>query len=730
MSDAPPEAVDFVILTALEEERDALHALLPDVRRLPPGEEDSRVYYRSDLPVTLADGRRGVYRLATLSLAKMGRVNAATATADAIRRWRPRFVLLVGIAGGVSTQGAALGDVLVSDQVVDYELQKLLPDGPEVRYEVHRADQRLLEAAANFPDPGWPVLPLPRRPRKGQPTRRIGPIATGDKVDAAGVLHRYRGAWPKLIGIEMEAGGAAAAVFQSAHRPGFFMVRGVSDLADPAKDSASVGRWRTYACAVAASYAVALLRSGPVPLDPDAPVPDDQASPPLSGRERAEFDENLKRGLLDALIESLQATLVAFRPHWLDDDQAAPRLRDRLERSAQLAEYLETLPGVVEKTVRSHDTSVWRGLAAFVKMPEFDTVVRQVYAALLMEQGEDREHDFNSIRAEFTALLSLNTGLPAAQFSRLAIGLSDLLRRSCVAALWVFGVRLGYDNRSDIAETIRLDERKGLAKVQVFLSAQARPDVQAAAGFEQTYRQQVAERHSMIKPPHFDAVRKLPIDRIYVLPLVSVITPKEFYVPSLQDYRRFVAGWGRAVLLGQPGGGKSTLTLKLAYDLATRPVERLLAGRRVTPVLVILREYGAERKERKLSLLEFIEQSTNTTYQIKPPAGSFEYLLHAGHLAVIFDGLDELLDTGYRQQIGDDIELFCAQYPAVPVLVTSREVGYDQAPLSREKFDHYRLAPFDDERVQEYVAKWFDADVDLTDEQKRKKAQGFIAESG
>ena len=27
------------------------------------------------------------------------------------------------------------------------------------------------------------------------------------------------------------------------------------------------------------------------------------------------------------------------------------------------------------------------------------------------------------------------------------------------------------------------------------------------------------------------------------------------------------------------------------------------------------------------------------------------------------------------------------------------------------------------------VAKWFDADVDLTDDQRRKKAQGFIAES-
>jgi nucleoside phosphorylase len=269
MREAVAEIVDFVIVTALEEERNALHALLPRLRRVPPMTDDTRVYYRSDLPVTFSDSQRGIYRLATLSLTGMGRVNAATATADAIRLWRPRFLLLVGIAGGVSAEGVALGDVLVSNQVVDYELQKLLPGGPQVRYEVHRADQRLLEAASDLTDPGWSAIAVPCPIPGKLPTRRIGPIATGDKVDAAGVLNRYRNDWHKLIGIEMEAGGAANAAYQSAIRPGFFMIRGVSDLADPDKGSALVDRWRNYACAVAAFYTVALLRRGPVPIQPD-----------------------------------------------------------------------------------------------------------------------------------------------------------------------------------------------------------------------------------------------------------------------------------------------------------------------------------------------------------------------------------------------------------------------------------------------------------------------------
>lgn len=91
-------------------------------------------------------------------------------------------------------------------------------------------------------------------------------MITGDKVQAAtDALKPYRSDWPKLIGVEMEASGVAAAAWQAPSKPGILMVRGVSDLADAKKGSARVKRWRPYACDVAAAYAMALLRSGPVP---------------------------------------------------------------------------------------------------------------------------------------------------------------------------------------------------------------------------------------------------------------------------------------------------------------------------------------------------------------------------------------------------------------------------------------------------------------------------------
>jgi nucleoside phosphorylase len=240
----------------------------------------------------------------------MGRLQAATATSDAIRKWCPRYVLLVGIAGGVAQKNVELGDILISTQIVDYELQKLTPAGPEMRWEVHRADPRLLGAARNL-SKDWQELTKVNRPGSGQPKRHVGPIASGDKVIAfREVMKKHRDAWPALIGVEMEAAGVVTAAFQSTEPPGFFMVRGVSDFADEKKGVHSTGQWRLYACDVAASFAIALLKSGPIPLPLDiAPLPvngarlyDNIGSPTSRNSSEKPQETSLESRILDALL--------------------------------------------------------------------------------------------------------------------------------------------------------------------------------------------------------------------------------------------------------------------------------------------------------------------------------------------------------------------------------------------------------------------------------------------
>ncbi len=281
----PDPPTDFLLVAPMPEERDALLARLPGYRKLPPSEDDIRVYYAAEIPARFPDGRPVTYSAVVLPLARMGHTEAASATSDAIRRFRPRYVLLVGIAGGIAAAGVGLGDVLLSDQVADYELAKVTPAGPSIRWQVHQVDQRLLIAAQNH-DGGTFADTATPRPAPGQPRVHIGPICTGNKVIADDSLAtQLREVWVKLIGVEMEAGGVANAASQSARRPGFFMVRGVSDLADADKDSAEVKHWRAYACEIAAAWTLDWLKSGPVPAGAPVPAPQrDRPSTPTPGK--------------------------------------------------------------------------------------------------------------------------------------------------------------------------------------------------------------------------------------------------------------------------------------------------------------------------------------------------------------------------------------------------------------------------------------------------------------
>jgi len=218
------EAVDFLLVAPLAEERLAVLAELPGHRQLPPERNSILVYYRAAVPAYLSDGTEGRYSIVVVSPLGMGRVSAATAVGEALSRFTPRYVILVGIAGGVAGE-AKIGDVLVSEQIVDYELQKLLPEGPEVRFAVYRADAALLAAVQNRLPVDWFVAVKAKRPRRGQPARYIGPVASGDKVVAVkSVLARYQAAWPKLIGVETEAGGVAGAVSTRSQPPGLLMI--------------------------------------------------------------------------------------------------------------------------------------------------------------------------------------------------------------------------------------------------------------------------------------------------------------------------------------------------------------------------------------------------------------------------------------------------------------------------------------------------------------------------
>jgi nucleoside phosphorylase len=217
----PPAPVDFLLFAPLEEERDALLSKLPGHRKIEGDGTDLHVYFEAEVATRRRDG--STYRVIVTSPANMGPVQAAITAGAATARWRPAHVLVVGIAGGLK-QEVALGDVLVARSVADCTLGKIREDGTrEERWEMYPADVGWLNAASAFRE-GWADLVALARPEgEGAPARHAGVIASGGNVIAsAALIAAYRADMPKLLGVEMEGGGVAAALHGHVLRPRFF----------------------------------------------------------------------------------------------------------------------------------------------------------------------------------------------------------------------------------------------------------------------------------------------------------------------------------------------------------------------------------------------------------------------------------------------------------------------------------------------------------------------------
>ncbi|MDQ3705537.1 MAG: NACHT domain-containing protein [Chloroflexota bacterium] len=367
----------------------------------------------------------------------------------------------------------------------------------------------------------------------------------------------------------------------------------------------------------------------------------------------------------------------------------------------------------------------------FLASPEMGSMIRQIYAALL--DGSEADH-IGAIKRELLWLLALHAKrtIEDESIKILSEQLFEVVVNACQRALNRAvdqGILSAHEARSQIRHNFILDRLRGIEKNLTFLQASHQLNVEAVLTFESRYRSQVAQRYSTLTPPFIDSARKVDIDALYV-PSSIVRGPKRAVQQTeVLDLPRFRNLIYHTVLLGNPGGGKSTFSLKLCHDLATRYEERLLANRLVTPILVILREYGEKKKERGCSILGYIEATARERHQLQVPSGAFEYLLLNGRTVVIFDGLDELLETRDRQEISADVESFCNLYPDVPILVTSREVGYDEAPLDPRHFEIFRLAPFEDQQVENYVNKWYQLDAELTSEQRSDTVSAFMRES-
>ncbi|MHC4403280.1 MAG: phosphorylase family protein [Planctomycetota bacterium] len=336
----PPVNTDVVILTALELERDAaLERLDSHQPALEAGEHIHR-------------GKIGHYDVVVLCFQGMGNIRSAAATTRVIMTWSPPCILLAGIAGGtqrplrerLAKGEQLLGDVLVAEQLVDYEFGKQTPEGVRPRYQVYRPAKPLLDAARRLSPQNW-VMSI-KTPRPDGTTGRVlpqvhfGVVASGQKVVTdLDLVEELRSDWAELVGIEMEGIGAALAVDEIGLRTAFLMAKGICDWADPEKGD----DWQPYAAEASASFLAALLRSRPFEPKSQPREPTNSRQAVFPGKTKLEFCQRMVndwRKLAD-YFEVPQHEIATF-----EKGNEARRIWEWLEQRGQLRELPEALGAI------------------------------------------------------------------------------------------------------------------------------------------------------------------------------------------------------------------------------------------------------------------------------------------------------------------------------------------------------------------------------------------------
>jgi adenosylhomocysteine nucleosidase len=220
-------AADVGVLTVLGVE-------LRAVARALAGSSDYRVRAATGGP-RFHQATLGTTRVVALQSLHLGQRSTVVAFEQLREHWAPPVVALVGVAGAVH-RCVDLGDVVVSDEVVNYDLSKETPDGVRRRGQsLHAPGMIGRRLNAFFAEHGEPLrLTDPA----GEFSVRRGPIGSGEAIiadSAADIRADLAGFNDKLLAVETEAGGIAQAVHERLDQrdapAGWLTIRGISDRA-------------------------------------------------------------------------------------------------------------------------------------------------------------------------------------------------------------------------------------------------------------------------------------------------------------------------------------------------------------------------------------------------------------------------------------------------------------------------------------------------------------------
>jgi uncharacterized protein YjbI with pentapeptide repeats/nucleoside phosphorylase len=279
-----PNEVDVAIITPIKEEREAMESIFKEYGTMinafnlkSTGSLSNQVYY---------SGRVDGCSVICAQCTDKGNLSSEALTSNIISNFRPKYIFVVGIAGGVADKGdikvgdIKVGDVVFSNSITYYQYGKETESGkPKKVYPIIPPSAILRNMARNVKE--WRNrIKTPRPDGNGWEVSKVkeGLILSGETIwdnpeseELKQILEENKDA----LAFETEAGGVARMIYENAkfdYTPQYIVVRGISDLVNKAGGEKTRKAWRRPVAEAAAAFAYELIRilaqSEAIKLDP------------------------------------------------------------------------------------------------------------------------------------------------------------------------------------------------------------------------------------------------------------------------------------------------------------------------------------------------------------------------------------------------------------------------------------------------------------------------------
>jgi adenylate kinase family enzyme len=188
---------------------------------------------------------------------------------------------------------------------------------------------------------------------------------------------------------------------------------------------------------------------------------------------------------------------------------------------------------------------------------------------------------------------------------------------------------------------------------------------------------------------------------------------KEKKVYSIEDA---LFNFGRIVVLGDPGSGKSTVLKNLAYKICSDRCE-IAEFSDLLPFIIKGSEFAKFVSRTSKGVGEFLVDHISKQYE-----NLIAEKLESNELLLLVDGIDEINNVSLRHQVVDKINSFISQYSELKVVVSSRIVGYKETRLNGY-FNHLNVKRFNKDQIQHFVKNWYSAVESESTEKAKEKAK-------